>query len=157
MKLNRILVPLALLFSLSFISCGEKDTDITTSVEKTYTDNTISGVSSTVKDGVVTLTGEVENEAAKAKAEELAKGVKGVKSVTNNITITQAAPVQMSNDGPLMQGVTDATKDYPGVTATVNDGVVTLTGNITRDKLSKLMMSLNSLKPKQILNQLTIK
>jgi hypothetical protein len=67
------------------------------------------------------------------------------------------APVQVSPDAPLMQGVTDATKDYPGVTATVNDGVITLTGNITRDKLSKLMMSLNTLKPKQILNQLTIK
>lgn len=156
MKLNRILVPLVLFISLSFISCGPKDGDITTSVDKVYTENSITGVTTSVKDGVATLSGEVENEAAKTKASELAKGVKGVKSVTNNLTIRQA-PVQISNDEPLRQGVTDATKDHPGVTASVNDGVITLTGNISRDKLAKLMQTINALQPKQVLNQLTIK
>jgi len=38
------------------------------------------------KDGVVTLTGTLPTDAQKKKAEEVAKGVKGVKSVTNKIT-----------------------------------------------------------------------
>jgi len=41
----------------------------------------------TSKDGVVTITGRVDTEKAKRKAEKLAKKVKGVKSVTNDVTV----------------------------------------------------------------------
>lgn len=41
----------------------------------------------TAKDGVVTITGRVDTEKAKRKAEKLAKKVKGVKSVTNDVTV----------------------------------------------------------------------
>lgn len=41
-----------------------------------------------VKDGVVTLKGRVQDPKQKTKAESLAKKVKGVKSVVNNIQIT---------------------------------------------------------------------
>lgn len=51
----------------------------------------------------------------------------------------------------------DATKDFPGVTATVNNGEVTLTGTISRDKLPKLMQSVQALNPKKVNNNLTIK
>jgi len=40
-----------------------------------------------VKDGVVTLNGQVDEPKAKARAEGLAKKVKGVKQVINNLTI----------------------------------------------------------------------
>ncbi len=40
-----------------------------------------------VKDGVVTLGGSVEQDKQKDRAAKLAKGVKGVKQVINNITI----------------------------------------------------------------------
>lgn len=39
------------------------------------------------KDGMVTITGRVDTEKAKRKAEKLAKKVKGVKSVTNDVTV----------------------------------------------------------------------
>src|SRR3954453_12026657 len=75
------------------------------------------------------------------------------------ITPTPAtpAPVEIATDTALQSGVRDATKDYPGVKADVNNGEITLTGEIKRTKLPNLMMSLNSLKPKKINNQLTIK
>jgi osmotically-inducible protein OsmY len=41
----------------------------------------------TVKDGVVTLAGSVEAKSLKSKAESVAKKVKGVKKVVNNIEI----------------------------------------------------------------------
>lgn len=66
-------------------------------------------------------------------------------------------PVPIATDDTLTTNVKDATKDYPGVTATVNNGEITLTGEITRAKLPKLMMSLNSMHPKKINNNLTIK
>lgn len=42
------------------------------------------------KDGVVTLNGLTDNEAAKSRAERLASGVKGVKEVRNFLTVKRA-------------------------------------------------------------------
>ena len=66
-------------------------------------------------------------------------------------------PVTISPDDSLNTNLKDATKDFPGVTATANNGEVTLTGNITRDRLPKLMQSVNALHPKKVNNNLTIK
>ena len=84
---------------------------------------------------------------------------KNTETQTENTRVEtpQAAPVEVANDNALIAGVRDATKDHPGVKADVNNGEITLTGNIERSKLPNLMMSLNSLKPKKITNQLTIK
>jgi hypothetical protein len=84
------------------------------------------------------------------------------KDANNNVDTTTTiaptpAPVEISADNNLTTGVKDATKDYPGVNATVNNGEITLTGQIQRSKLPNLMQSLNSLRPKKINNQLTIK
>lgn len=67
------------------------------------------------------------------------------------------APVTISQDTALQAGLRDATKEFPGVNATVNNGEITLTGDIKRSKLPTLMMALNSLRPKKINNQLTVK
>ena len=46
-----------------------------------------------VKDGVVTINGAVEEEKQRERATKLAKGIKGVKQVVNNITIrSKTAP-----------------------------------------------------------------
>ena len=66
-------------------------------------------------------------------------------------------PVTVSPDDSLTTGLKDATKDFPGVTATVDNGEVTLTGEITRDRLPKLLQSVNALHPKKVNNKLTIK
>lgn len=84
------------------------------------------------------------------------------KETTNeNTTVTTPepapAPVVISADDSLRSGITDATKDFPGVTATVNNGEITLTGEVTRSRLPTLIQSLNSLRPKKITNNLTIK
>jgi osmotically-inducible protein OsmY len=51
----------------------------------------------------------------------------------------------------------DATKDFPGVQATVNNGEVTLTGTISRVNLPRLMQSVQALNPTKVNNNLTIK
>jgi len=45
------------------------------------------GINVEVKDGVVTLTGKVESDKIRGRAEKLAKKVKGVKSVVNQLTV----------------------------------------------------------------------
>lgn len=62
-----------------------------------------------------------------------------------------------ASDDSLRSQLKDATKDYPGVTATVDNGEVTLTGTISREKLPKLMQSVQALNPKKVNNNLTIK
>lgn len=76
----------------------------------------------------------------------------------DNATVKpDTAQVTISPDDSLTSMAKDAVKDYPGVTATVNNGEVTLTGNITRDKLPKLMQAVNAMHPKKVNNNLTIK
>ena len=65
--------------------------------------------------------------------------------------------VTVAPDDSLTNNVKDATKDFPGVTATVNNGEVTLTGTISRDRLPQLLQNINSLHPKKVNNNLTIK
>ena len=79
-------------------------------------------------------------------------------TTTNTTTVdtTSTAPVVIANDDELTKGVNDATKDFPGVTASVNNGEVTLTGKIKRDRLPTLMQSINSLHPKKVNNNLPV-
>jgi hypothetical protein len=80
----------------------------------------------------------------------------GNTSTPSTVDSTNNAPVAISSDENLRTGVKDATKDYPSVTATVDNGEITLTGTLQRDKLPKLMQNLNSLNPKKVNNQLTL-
>jgi osmotically-inducible protein OsmY len=47
------------------------------------------GIDVLVKDGVVTLKGQVDTDRARSKAEKLAKHVKGVHSVVNELTLRE--------------------------------------------------------------------
>jgi BON domain-containing protein len=56
--------------------------------ERLNEDLELGGVVTTVSDARAVLTGAVGSEAAKAKAEQLVKGVRGVKSVDNKIVVS---------------------------------------------------------------------
>jgi len=83
-----------------------------------------------------------------------------VKSVDDQATIAAPPPapvVTIAPDDALTKMVMDATKDFSGVKATISGGVITLNGEIKKNDLPKLMMTLNSMKPKKIENNLVIK
>jgi len=157
------LLPLFLAVSVLFVSCGPKDADIQKSIDTAVkADADLSGLSVSVKDGVATISGETKDDAAKTKAETLVKGIKGVKNVINNVSVAPPppppAPVEVAQDDPLTKAVADATKDFPTVKASVKDGIITLSGELSKTNLKKLMIALNKLKPKQIIQKdLTIK
>jgi hyperosmotically inducible protein len=161
-KISRLLLlPWAIAIIL-FSSCGVKDSAISEAITK-QSESTpeLAAINASVHDGVVTLSGVCKDDAAKTACENAVKSIKGVKSVVNNCTLAPLppppAPVVIAQDDPLTKGVTDATKDFPTVKSSVKDGVITLTGEIKRADLKKLMMTLHTLKPKKIDNQLTIK
>jgi len=160
MKISKLFLAVFITTSTLLFSCAPKDSDIQSKIQEKL--KSMPEISVTVKDGVATLSGECKDEAAKDEAAESIKDVKGVKSVVNDCTVTPPpppppAPVVINADSTLIKSVADATKDFPGVKADVKDGIVTLTGDIKRDNLKTLMMSLNTLKPKKIENKLTIK
>jgi hyperosmotically inducible protein len=158
---NRMLLLLSAVAFMSsvMISCKAKvkDEDIQANIQTALrADPETAGVTVEVKNGVATLAGEAKDETTRAKATETAKrlGGSGVKSVENNVTVAQLpeppASVQITADDSLTMKVKDATKDHPTVTATVKDGVVSLSGEIKRDKWKKLKQDLDGLKPKRI-------
>jgi len=148
-----LVVVVGLVFALS--SCGSKtkDADIKVAAENVLAaDPACSGLHVTINDGVATITGEVKDEATKTMAQKAIADVKGVKSVENNATVAPPPPPPVvpsateTEAAALTKAVNDAIKDYPGVVATVNNQVLTLTGEVKKADLQKLMMSLNSLK-----------
>jgi osmotically-inducible protein OsmY len=83
-----------------------------------------------------------------------------VNTTTNVDTMTRADTPTAVTPAPATiteAQVKDATKDFPGVQATVNNGEVTLTGTISREKLPRLMQSVQALNPVKVNNNLTIK
>lgn len=151
---------LTALAGIWLFSCKPKisDQDIEAKIQS---DPALSHVVATAKRGVVTLSGEAKDEADKANIEAAVKGIEGVKQVVNNVTIAPPpppAPVEIAADDPLTKGIADALKDFPSVKATVNDGVITVTGETTAANWKKIKMALDGLKPKKVdATALTIK
>ena len=98
MKLKRILLPVVLFLTLLptlpavAIAANKPVTDdfISDTIrQKLAADTIVKGgaINVDVKNGVVTLSGNVEDDKQKSKAEKIAKKVNGVKTVTNEIKI----------------------------------------------------------------------
>ena len=153
MKIFRLLPAIMLMATLAFTGCKPKDADIKAAVEKSLKETpATAAVMVMVNEGVATLSGEVADESTKAALDAKVKGVKGVKSVQNNTTLPAppAAPVQITADDPLATAVRDATKDFSEVTASVADGVISVTGEITAARWKTLKMSLDGLNPRKV-------
>jgi hyperosmotically inducible periplasmic protein len=94
MKLKRILLPLVLFFTLVATALPANkpvsDDFISDTIrQKLAADQIVKGgaIEVIVKEGAVTLKGTVEEDKQKSKAAKIAKGVSGVKSVDNQLTI----------------------------------------------------------------------
>lgn len=159
MKKNQILTMLALVVMLAVgaTSCKPKDADIQKAVQTEIAANPdAAGVTATVDKGIVTLTGEVKDEATSAAINGIAAGVKDVKSVVNNLSVPQT-PIVTAQDTELQTGLVDALKDNPAVSYTVKDGVVTLTGEVKSSDLPTILQKVSALNPVKIDNQITVK
>lgn len=156
LKQTRIAVVLIAGIAIGLPSCksqATKDAEAKAKIETTLPE----GVTVDVNNGIATLTGSFPDNASRMAAEESIRAVAGVKSVTDNATVTPPpAPVQISPDQQLTTDVMAAVSHYPGVTVSVMDGVVTLTGTIKRADLPQLMQAVSALHPQRVENKLTI-
>ncbi|MBZ4652628.1 MAG: Osmotically-inducible protein OsmY [Proteiniphilum sp.] len=152
-------ITLILALGMSVASCKKvNDADVQKAAQEALaTDPALDGVVVTVQEQVATLTGIVEDDAAKTAAESAVAAVENVKSVVNRIDVVPSAPDYSELDATINAALADALKDYKTVTATVQDGVITLTGEIKERDLPKLMEKLNALNPVEIVNNLSVK
>lgn len=149
----KLLSAIAFLITVA-VSCNNQpnDKDIQDNVSKALQANkSYTGVSSTVKDGTVTLTGMCEGDNCAAEIENNIKDVNGVQKVENNITKDN------STDMTMRTSVQSVVTKYPGVQADVAGGAIVLRGTIERDSLQSLMSDLSTLHAEKIDNQLVIK
>lgn len=143
----------------AMIACKGKNSDTQIQAKVSEQLSTMPEVTSDVKDGVVTLAGNVADDATKASAEAMVKSTEGVKSVVNNIMVTPAAlpppaadttAIVNTADEALRTGVTNISKDFPGADIKVDAGVITVTGELTAAKWKTLKQALDALNPKKV-------
>lgn len=111
-----------------------------------------------VKDGVATITGVANDQAAKDAA-AAAANVDGIKSVTNNMTVATPTPVaQMAsgNDSEVKSKIEAnlKAKNITGVVVDVKGGVATLTGTVPDAKYAEAIQAANEAKPGKVDNKL---
>ena len=150
---------LVLALGIGTTSCNNvSDAEIQEDAQKLINANpNLAGVMVTVEEKVATLTGTVADDATKAYAESTVAGVENVKSVVNQLEVVPPAPDYTALDAAINAALADALKDHAKVTATVQDGIITLAGEIKEKDLPVLMEKLNALNPEQIVNNLTVK
>lgn len=159
MKFKSILLGISLCVAL--VSCKPNDADIEKAISEKLSDTP--EIQVTVHEGVATITGTCDDEIFKKNIEKSVRAVKGVKSVVNTCELARAnqepaaAAVVINPDTELDKSIHKVVDAYDGVSATVVGGVVTLSGEIKRDKLQPLMQSIQELKPKKVDNKLIIK
>ena len=161
-KITIMLMSFALFVSI--VSCKPSDDKINEAVKAALAGNeTLSTVTSSVKDGVVTLRGEVDDDGVKSLAETTVRDIKGVESVVNSLSVKPQGPtpeeLKRMADDALQARVTDAFTRYKvtGITAAVTDSVVTLTGDIKRANLQNAMKAAMEAAPKKVENKMNIK
>lgn len=161
MKVFRLLsaVSLILLLGMGVTSCNQvKDADVQNAARELLKSNPdLANVKVTVLDKIATLSGTVKDDATKAYAETAVAGVPNVKSVVNKIDVVPPAPDYSALDAAINGAITDVLKEYNKVTAAVQDGIITLSGEIKEKELPALMEKLNALSPRQIVNNITVK
>lgn len=141
----------ALLASTLLFSCnGQSDEDIQEDVQEELQNQP--NISTSVKDGVVTLTGNCQGANCADSIVTKVKDIDGVKEVKNEVQQQDE-----ETDLTLRTSVQSIISKYQGVEADVAGGVVVLRGVVERDQVQPLINELNNLQPKKIDNQLAIR
>lgn len=155
MKTKMLLGSLSVfLLSIILVACGPDDGKIRKEVSAKLADTSLP-VTAVIQKGVITLSGVVETDAQKEQAESIAKAVGGVKSVTNNITVTPPAPTITPDQALSMlakKGLDAA--GFSTVNVAVADSVITVSGDAKKADFKKVLQIVNDLKPRKVINEL---
>jgi len=160
MKKTIFIITCVLLSGFVLQSCKQNDQKLNNEVEKVLKER-YPAISSSTKDGVVTLEGTVDSQPEKSSAETLARSVKDVKNVVNNIQVRELEPAtpMVNSDTTLKTDITSKLEagGYKDVKVDVNNGEVVLSGSLKRSDLTKVMQIANESNPRKVTNNLNLK
>lgn len=139
MKKSLFICLCVLMSALCMQSCGPDDVKISMDVKNVLLLNHPQA-SSSVRNGIVTLTGVVDSEEKKADAEALVKEVDGVKSVVNDIEV-RASVSDINRDLTLKATINNALygAKITTIEVEVESQKVTLTGEAKKGDQKRIM------------------
>lgn len=152
-----------LISGMTMQSCKQSDENLKKDVDKTIQERYNSTISTSVKDGVVTLTGTVESPQEKVSVENDVKAVKHVKTVVNNISVDESdittQQPEINSDNTIKTSIESrlTTEGFKDVKVDVSNGEVALSGNLKRSDLTKVMQIANESNPRKVTNNLNLK
>ena len=80
------------------------------------------------------------------------------KTKEKETTTTTTAPVQVDNDAQIRSSIDPIIRQYPNVTADVQNGKVTLRGTVnSRDEMQKVVQAVNEAQIKNFDNEITVR
>jgi len=156
MRIKKLYTAITLALVLFMSACGKSDADLQKAANEKLAADKISGITVAVKDNVATLSGDTKDITVKSKAEASVKSIDGIKSITNNINVVTPAATPPPPD-PMLQGKVDEALKKAGCTgakATINNGVVTLTGSVAETKYAPCIQAVNEVGAGKVDNQL---
>ncbi|HEX5552270.1 MAG TPA: BON domain-containing protein [Chitinophagaceae bacterium] len=148
------------------VSCKPGDSQITKAVTAATTAIT-PGVTVHVQNGIVTLGGTVRGTTTKSDLDATVKALKGVDSVIDNVSFEPPPPPPPSSTpypGVYPDTLAERTMDtafkynhISGVSGSVDNGVVTLTGNAAKKDMRMILLIAHESHPKKVINKITVK
>ena len=153
----KFLTVLSLMIVVLLAGCGKKDADVQKAVADKLAADHVTGVTVVVKDGVATLSGEVADITVKNKAVASAKGVEGVKSVTDNTTVKPLPTPAPAPADPMLKGKVEENlkkAGCAGATVEIANGTVTLSGTVPEAKYAECVKVVNESGAGKLNNQL---
>ena len=157
-------------FTTLGVACAQTDAGITTAVKtKLVADSEVkaSQINVDTSQKVVTLTGTVDTQAAKTRAEQIARETKGVLSVVDNLTVseaTAAGPTTSTFADPMLTAtvksklLADPVVGGLAINVDTENAIVTLTGKVKsqEEKDTAIRLAKETEGVKDVNDQLTI-
>jgi len=165
MKLTKVFLGIIIAACLFLTGCAPKDADIKAKVDEVIkADTTFIGANADVKDGIVTLTGEMKDSISKDMCAKTIreKDIKGVQEVINNTTVKpQSAPLPTLTvtilDDVMQEKIKEELKDIKGITISFDTERVILVGEVSVTDRVKIMGVLAREKVKSNVDKLITK
>jgi len=142
-----------LLCVTAFIAGCTSDKDIKADIaQKAKNDVNFAGVSYSVENKVVTLSGKCPSIKAKQKVQQAVKDINVINGIVDSI---QISPVLLDNDFALQQAADSVLAVYPQVQANVKNDSILLSGKATKKDMGSLIAAIKRLNPAQVATKLT--
>ncbi|MFR0677823.1 BON domain-containing protein [Dysgonomonas sp.] len=163
MKKILFIITCILISGMAMQSCKQSDGNLKKEVDKEIAERYNSTISTSVKDGVVTLTGTVESEQEKTSIQSDVEAVGHVKTVVNNISVNDSNIIPeepVINSGDTIKSTIESkleTEGFKDVKVDIHNGDVVLSGDLKRSDLTKVMQIVNESSSGKVTNNLKLK